>query len=202
MAGNKDVSFSPREMEVLALAWQCMETQPKIDMTKLAALTGYTIGSASVTFGKIKTKIRLLGESLSTNGPSTPRKTGGPGRAKATSTPMSTPKKRGPPTTSDTPAKRARKGTRQPTSSPSDDVSAADDDGDEDEEFEKKVKVKKEEPGFEHGSGFYDESAEDGSAGTSYGFLDGIETFGAGGSIGGGRSAATGYRKLVAPDAE
>jgi hypothetical protein len=30
MAGNKEISFSPREMEVLALAWQCMETQPKV----------------------------------------------------------------------------------------------------------------------------------------------------------------------------
>ena len=30
MAGSKEVSFTPREMEVLALAWQCMDTQPKV----------------------------------------------------------------------------------------------------------------------------------------------------------------------------
>ena len=166
-------------------------------MHKLASLTGYTVGSAGVAFGKIKTKIKLLGESLSTDGPTTPKKVGGPGRSKATSTPTSTPKKRGPPTSSSTPAKRARKGARQPTSSPSEDVSAADDDGDDDEDFgdlgDKKVKVKKEEPSFEQGSGFLD----NGSGGASYGFLAGIETFG-GGGVGGGRSAATGYRKSVA----
>jgi hypothetical protein len=30
MAKEEGVSFSPREMEVLALAWQCMETEPKV----------------------------------------------------------------------------------------------------------------------------------------------------------------------------
>ena len=58
--------------------------------------------------------------------------------------------------------------------------------------LEKKVKVKKEEPSFEQDSGFLD----DGSGGASYGLLDGIEKFG--GGVGGGRSAATGYRKSVA----
>lgn len=27
---DQSVSFSSREMEVLALAWQCMETEPKV----------------------------------------------------------------------------------------------------------------------------------------------------------------------------
>ncbi|KAF1841562.1 uncharacterized protein K460DRAFT_293388 [Cucurbitaria berberidis CBS 394.84] len=109
MAGDKEISFSGREMEVLALAWQCMEGQPKvhaapsldaattfrvpydpfhdkIDMQKLARLTGYTPGSASVTFGNIKRKIKLLGDSLSGNGPATPKKGGAGGRSK-TATP-------------------------------------------------------------------------------------------------------------------
>ncbi|OAL05847.1 hypothetical protein IQ06DRAFT_332238 [Phaeosphaeriaceae sp. SRC1lsM3a] len=95
MSSNTTIQFSPREMEVLALAWQCMEAQPKIDMAKLASLTGYRIassqtpGSASVTFGNIKRKLKLLGEGLAADGPATPKKGGGPGRAKAASTPRS-----------------------------------------------------------------------------------------------------------------
>lgn len=30
MTSKDTVSFSPREMETLALAWQCMESQPKV----------------------------------------------------------------------------------------------------------------------------------------------------------------------------
>lgn len=51
-------------------------------MQKLSVLTGYTPGSASVTFGNIKRKLRLIGESLAL-GPSssiTPKKVGGPRR--------------------------------------------------------------------------------------------------------------------------
>lgn len=36
MSSNTTIQFSPREMEVLALAWQCMEAQPKV---RLLALT-------------------------------------------------------------------------------------------------------------------------------------------------------------------
>jgi len=53
-------------------------------MNKLASLTGYTPGSASVTFGNIKRKIKLLGEGLAANGPATPKNGSGAGRAKAT----------------------------------------------------------------------------------------------------------------------
>jgi hypothetical protein len=182
-------------------------------MEKLASLTGYTIGSAGVTFGKIKTKIKLLGESLNANGPSTPKRAGNSGRSKTASTPSSTPRKRAATTASTTPAKRPRKGGRQPTSSPSEDVSAAndDDDDDNDEEFgglgDTKVKVKKEEPGFDQASGFYDgalEQREMFGDGATYGFLNGVETFGGavGGDIGSGRNASTGYRELFAKDAE
>lgn len=80
MAKEEAVTFTPREMEVLALAWQCFESEPKvnnhhstpsclahpstnhvlpqIDIKKLARLTGYTEGSASVTIGKIKRKLK------------------------------------------------------------------------------------------------------------------------------------------------
>ncbi|CAO2657215.1 Nn.00g033410.m01.CDS01 [Neocucurbitaria sp. VM-36] len=110
MAADKELSFSPREMEVLAIAWQCMETQPKIDIQKLARLTGYTPGSASVTMGNIKRKLKLLGESLSQNGPATPKKTGGPGRSKTT-----TPKRGGKRAAaeSDAPSKRQKQGSRK-----------------------------------------------------------------------------------------
>ncbi|EFQ91521.1 hypothetical protein PTT_11612 [Pyrenophora teres f. teres 0-1] len=101
---NNNVTFTPREMEVLALAWHCMESQPKIDMNKLASLTGYTPGSATVTFGKIKHKIKLIGDSLSSSGPAPPKNGH---RAKATTT--STPKKRTMPTSSTPPsAKRSK----------------------------------------------------------------------------------------------
>ncbi|KAF2857028.1 hypothetical protein T440DRAFT_503612 [Plenodomus tracheiphilus IPT5] len=113
MAGNKDVSLSAREMEVLALAWQCMDTQPKIDMQKLASLTGYTPGSASVTMGNIKRKLKVLGDSLSSNALTTPKKTGGgPGRGKTGTPKTPTGTKRGA-TTNKTPNKRQKKSGRQ-----------------------------------------------------------------------------------------
>ncbi|KAJ4989834.1 hypothetical protein SVAN01_04671 [Stagonosporopsis vannaccii] len=34
------LTFTARENEVLALAWQCFTTEPKVDINKLAALTG------------------------------------------------------------------------------------------------------------------------------------------------------------------
>ncbi|KAF1365926.1 hypothetical protein EJ07DRAFT_170669 [Lizonia empirigonia] len=67
--------LTSREMEVLALAWQCMESEPKIDNNRLAELTGYTPGSASVTLGKIKRKLKLRAVG-STGAPTTPKKAG------------------------------------------------------------------------------------------------------------------------------
>ncbi|OSS44566.1 hypothetical protein B5807_10758 [Epicoccum nigrum] len=37
---EKKSTLSPREMETLALTWQCFTTEPKVDTDKLAALTG------------------------------------------------------------------------------------------------------------------------------------------------------------------
>ncbi|KAJ4384128.1 hypothetical protein N0V86_000973 [Didymella sp. IMI 355093] len=115
-------------MEVLALAWQCMESEPKIDNKKLAELTGYTEGSASVTLGKIKRKLKLKA-AASTGVVNTPKKA-------ATSRLARTPKsgKRG--ATEDaaegTPSKKGKKASK-PTN-----------DEDDDEEFGE-FKVKKEE---------------------------------------------------------
>jgi hypothetical protein len=106
-------------------------------MVKLASLTGYTAGSASVTFGNIKRKLKLLGEGLAADGPATPKKGGGPGRSKASgATPKSTGKRgasKAPGTTDDeTPTKRAKKGTAKKT---------RDDDDDDDEHFHPNVKM-------------------------------------------------------------
>jgi hypothetical protein len=104
-------------------------------MVKLASLTGYTPGSASVTFGNIKRKLKLLGEGLAADGPATPKKGGGPGRSKASgATPKSTGKRsvsKAPGTADETPTKRAKKGTVK---------KARDDDHDDDEHFHPNVK--------------------------------------------------------------
>lgn len=55
-------------------------------MEKLARLTGYTPKSAHVTFGRITRKIKLMAESLSENGPATPKKGGGGPKNTPTST--------------------------------------------------------------------------------------------------------------------
>ncbi|PVI02335.1 hypothetical protein DM02DRAFT_670625 [Periconia macrospinosa] len=69
------MSLSSREMEVLALAWQCMDTEPKIDFEKLATLAGYgSRNSASVTFNNIRKKIKNSAPT-SSSVPATPRKT-------------------------------------------------------------------------------------------------------------------------------
>lgn len=102
-------------------------------MNKLASLTGYTPGSASVTFGNIKRKIKLLGERLAADGPATPKKAGGPGRGKAGTTPKSTGKRGAGKTIDDSesPTKRAKKGRAKKRN---------DDDDDDEELFTPKVK--------------------------------------------------------------
>ncbi|KAF1982547.1 hypothetical protein K402DRAFT_457233 [Aulographum hederae CBS 113979] len=54
---DKAIPLSEKEMRLLALAWQCFDIQPKVDYNKLAALAGYTSGSASVMLGRIKRKL-------------------------------------------------------------------------------------------------------------------------------------------------
>ncbi|EMD65877.1 hypothetical protein COCSADRAFT_159464 [Bipolaris sorokiniana ND90Pr] len=154
-SNSKDVSFTPREMEVLALAWQCMETQPKIDMAKLGSLAGYTPASASVTFGRIKSKLKLLGESLQ----DTPGTPGTPSKSmpkKKAATPASTPRKRknAAPAADATPSKKGKMPMRE------------EDDVEDDDEV-----IKCDVSGVK-------EDIED------YGFLSGIEAYAGGGGGG------------------
>ncbi|KAH7406170.1 hypothetical protein DE146DRAFT_435652 [Phaeosphaeria sp. MPI-PUGE-AT-0046c] len=73
--GDKN-DLTPRENEVLALAWQCFDIEPKVDMNKLASLTGYTPGSAAFTMGKIKRKLKNKTLGISASNP-TPKKSQG-----------------------------------------------------------------------------------------------------------------------------
>ncbi|KAK9416519.1 hypothetical protein SUNI508_09625 [Seiridium unicorne] len=63
----KKGDLTARETEVLAAAWQCMKTEPEIDMAKLATLTGYTNPrSVGNTMAVIKKKlVALAGQSTS-----------------------------------------------------------------------------------------------------------------------------------------
>jgi hypothetical protein len=100
-------------------------------MVKLASLTGYTPGSASVTFGTIKRKIKQLGEGLAAEGPATPKKGA---RSKPTITPKSTGKRTATATDAnedESPSKRPKKGSAKKT---------RDDDDDDDEHFVPRVK--------------------------------------------------------------
>ncbi|KAF1958837.1 hypothetical protein CC80DRAFT_21013 [Byssothecium circinans] len=72
-------TFSTKEMQNLALAWQCMLTDPKIDMEKFAQLAGYgSRASAATTFNNLKRKLKDLA---------------GNSNAMPSSTPLGTPKK-------------------------------------------------------------------------------------------------------------
>ncbi|KAF1934149.1 uncharacterized protein M421DRAFT_302 [Didymella exigua CBS 183.55] len=119
--------LTSREMEVLALAWQCMDTEPKINTKKLAELTGYTEGSASVTMGKIKRKLKL--------------------KAAGSSSVVNTPKKAATPHVPRTP-KSAKRGAAEAvaggTPSKKGRTSKPANDDDDDEEFGK-FSIKKEE---------------------------------------------------------
>lgn len=145
-----DNSLSQKEMETLALAWQCFDSEPKVrlpkqhmcsqyqscspltttqvDTKKLAALTGYTVGSAGVTLGKIKRKLKnmsaaVTGEAVTPT--STPRKTPKSGGKRAAANTND----------DDTPSKKPRSNKKKArTPEPDDD----------DEEF-RKVHVKNEE---------------------------------------------------------
>ncbi|KAF3045567.1 hypothetical protein E8E12_009972 [Didymella heteroderae] len=120
--------LSPREMEVLALAWQCMETEPRIDNKKLAELTGYTEGSASVTLGKIKRKLKAKAAG-SSGVVDTPRKAAAP---RASRTPKSAKRGASDAAAEGTPTKKVKKASKPAN------------DDDDDDEFAN-FSVKKEE---------------------------------------------------------
>ena len=159
-------------------------------MVKLASLTGYTPGSASVTFGNIKRKLKNMAAGASEDSP--PAKSRSGGRAKATAN--TTPKKRGATAAPTSASKRFKKGAAaRETTSP---LSGSDANDDDDDDFGLNgPKVKKEEPAFDDGFDLVEEDVPSRDAGMSYGFLDGIETFG-GGAKGSGRNASNGYRTV------
>ncbi|KAI4653506.1 hypothetical protein J4E93_001272 [Alternaria ventricosa] len=156
-----------------------------VDMNKLAALTGYTPGSAGFTMGKIKRKLKNKTAGISEDSPAAKSARGRPRTATT-----STPKKRG---ATAAPTSASKRRARQPTSSPS--HSDANDDDDDDFGLGG-PKVKKEEPAFDDGFDLVEEdvSARD-ARGVSYGFLDGMETF-SGAAKGSGRNASNGYRAV------
>ncbi|KAF3004226.1 hypothetical protein E8E13_007217 [Curvularia kusanoi] len=110
--------LTARESEVLALAWQCMESDPKIDFTKLAQLANYTPASASVIFGKIKRKLKAKATGVST-APATPKKSKS---ARQPRTPASAKRAAASDAADGTPSKKSKK-AKKPASD------------DEDEEF-------------------------------------------------------------------
>jgi hypothetical protein len=151
-------------------------------MTKLASLTGYTVGSAGVIFGKIKSKLKLMGESLSADGPAPPKTTPkgtSKGEAKTTPRAKATPNGKRGAAADYTPSKRQKKAP-QPTSSAS--SNAAVDDDDDDEDFSGMgAKIKKEEDfdrSFPELDSPIHEQEEQRAA--SYNFLEGIEQYGGG----------------------
>lgn len=154
-------------------------------MNKLAALTGYTPGSAGFTMGKIKRKLKNKTAGISEDSPAPKSRSGRPRTAAATSTP----KKRG--ATAAHASASKRRTARQPTSSASD----GNNDDDDDDFGLNGPKVKKEEPAFDDGFDLVEEDvpSRDATA-MSYGFLDGIETFSA--AKGSGRNASNGYRTV------
>ncbi|ORY03495.1 hypothetical protein BCR34DRAFT_591575 [Clohesyomyces aquaticus] len=152
MSSNQAITFSPKEMQNLALAWQCMETEPKIDYEKFGRLAGYTKGSASVTIGNLKRKLRthtgaLNGSPITT--PSTP---------KTPKTPKSSSKRAAPGTSADaTPSKKSRNTSAKGKNA----HLGADIMNEDDEEEFKNVKVKSEEVAAlgEDAQSFWDQSA-------------------------------------------
>ena len=156
-------------------------------MNKLAALTGYTPGSAGFTMGKIKRKLKNKTAGISEDSPAAKSRSGRPRTATATSTP----KKRGATgATGATGSASKRHAARQHTSS---NEASANDDDDDDDFGLNGPKVKKEEPAFDDG---FDLVEEDVPSRESYGFLDGIETFGGAATKGSGRNASNGYRTV------
>ncbi|KAF2735523.1 hypothetical protein EJ04DRAFT_434820 [Polyplosphaeria fusca] len=150
MASTEGLNLSAREMEVLALAWQCMEAEPKIDTAKLARLTGYTPNSATVTLSRIKRKLKDHAAQFDENNPAlpknassaagTPKKTSGTAAAGTSKDPKSTGKRATKVTaTGDESPTKKRKATAKKGKG-----AASNGDDDDDEEF-KVVNIKKEE---------------------------------------------------------
>ncbi|KAK6953771.1 hypothetical protein Daesc_003733 [Daldinia eschscholtzii] len=85
--------LTAREMEILAMAWQCIEGGPKINYDKLAKLAPFkNVTTARACFTPIKKKLALASGELAaaqTGEPSTPTKGSGKRKAGAEKTPRS-----------------------------------------------------------------------------------------------------------------
>lgn len=120
-------------------------------MDKLAALTGYTPGSASGTLSKIKQKIKMVGSGAPAT-PLTPKKPAGAGRAKTASS-----AKRGATKVNNDEASHPRRSARSP---PRKLVMRGLDVDDDEEDFVSAGVKKEHSPEEFDGYGFYDQARE------------------------------------------
>ncbi|GIZ39916.1 hypothetical protein CKM354_000327800 [Cercospora kikuchii] len=68
--------FTEREKQMMSLAWQCFDGEPKLDYKKLAGLAGMTNPvSASNAWAKIKKKLNAQAEAVMGDGAATPSST-------------------------------------------------------------------------------------------------------------------------------
>ncbi|KAI1206062.1 uncharacterized protein F4807DRAFT_244015 [Annulohypoxylon truncatum] len=119
---QKDVHLSQREMEILSYAWQCFESQPKVNYEKLAEVAAFkNATSARVSFNSVKRKIMASGESSE---PCTPTKPRGKRAAEDQTTPDSSKK-----------AKLASKSSRKI-------LPKVEEEDDDEKTFKKKTKAK------------------------------------------------------------
>ncbi|CAI6336014.1 unnamed protein product [Periconia digitata] len=66
MSDPTPLKFTERETELLAATWRCFEGGfPKVNFPQLAAMTGYTEGSAKYALGQLKTKLKKHNEAIS-----------------------------------------------------------------------------------------------------------------------------------------
>ncbi|KAI0121274.1 hypothetical protein BJ170DRAFT_714536 [Xylariales sp. AK1849] len=66
---NKN-QLSDRELKVLAVAWQCLKTDPQVDMQKFFKPAGYgSVQSAQVCWGRLKTKLLAYAADVEGLGP-------------------------------------------------------------------------------------------------------------------------------------
>ncbi|KAI8959896.1 hypothetical protein F5Y11DRAFT_331564 [Daldinia sp. FL1419] len=92
-ASNKETQLTAREMEVLAIAWQCLEGSPKVNYAQLARRAPFkNATTARSCFAPIRKKLSLaLGglDGAKIGEPGTPTKGGGKRKAGAQKTPGS-----------------------------------------------------------------------------------------------------------------
>ncbi|PIB02490.1 hypothetical protein CB0940_01147 [Cercospora beticola] len=132
MSGNE---FTERERQMMSLAWQCFDGEPKLDYKKLAGLAGMKNPvSASNAWSKIKKKLNAQAEAVMGEGAATPNST-----VKATPGKKRGRKPLGDDNNGETPSKKP-KATKAKKA-------ASEDDADEEEGVKHAVKTEKAEDG-------------------------------------------------------